>query len=278
MPQFRFNRDYRLTIRVAGQRDVEVRPPMRVAFSADKSVEGGLNKLTLRVYNLRPSSREAIAKDPEQSRVVPVTLSVGYQGVMGTIFKGTIFKASNMRSGPDVITEMECLDGGADVLGSFTSRTIQGNANAVAAVLSDMPNTGLGKMAPVPELQRPRVLLGSSARLLDELVGDDQTWFIDDEQLYITGRDDAVSRVVPVVSAATGLLSVPEREQQRVTFKTVMNPALRLSGLCQLSSTLAPQMDGLYIIRTMGYSGDFDGSDWSQTVMANPAGNYRVLS
>lgn len=276
-PQYRFDRDYLLTIGVGNGQQVEVRPPFRVAFSAEKSVVGGLNKMTLSVYNIRQSSREAIAKDAEQVKRIPLSLYVGYRGELGLIFKGTVHKAENGRSGADIVTTIECLDGGFDFLNSFTSRTVRGNQNAVQAVLSDMPNTGTGKLAAVPALIRPRVLVGSSALLLDGLIADEQSWYIDGEQLFVLGREDVVSALAPVVSAETGLLDVPEREQQRVTFTTLMNPALRIGGLCDLRSTLAPQMNGIYRIDTMGYSGDSEGTNWEQQCQALPARDYRVV-
>ena len=277
MPLSRFDRDYRLVVGVGGSRQVEVRPPMRVAFAAQKSVEGGLNKLTLRIYNLRQSSREAIAKDPEEVRHVPLSLEVGYSGELALIFRGSLHRAANKRSGADIITEIECLDGGYDFLNSFTSRTVRGGNNAIEAVLSDMPNTGAGKIASVPEILRPRVLVGASGKLFDDLIGDDQTWYIDDEQLFVLGTDQVVSALAPVVSSATGLLTTPERSMQRVSFSTLINPALRIGGLCRLESTLAPQMNGLYRINSMGYEGDIDGSAWQQQCEAMPALGYEVV-
>lgn len=276
MPQSRFDRDFELTVSVGGGREVIVKPPMRISFSANKSVSGGLNKLTCRIYNLQPSNRLALTKDAEGREVIPISLRVGYKGTMALIFKGTVYRGQNFREGPDFITELESLDGGTQVLGAFISTTVRGKDRALDAVRQ---TTGLGKGKTTTQepLVRPRVLIGPTAHVLDELLEEGATWYVDDEQLYVLKSDEVTSSFVPVVNAATGLLNTPTREQSKVTFDTLMNPTLRIGSLCKLESQSAPHMNGLYRIIEMGYSGDNYGANWNMNVTALPAGDYTVL-
>lgn len=277
MPQSRFDRDFELTIQVEQRRAVVITPPMRIAFSADKSVSGGLNKITVKAYNLTEANRLAIQKDPEQQKRVPFSLRVGYSGSLELVFKGTVFKAKSRREGAEIVTEIEGLDGGFDFLNSYVNRTVRGKDAAVSGVLSDLPNTKIGKITSQSALIRPRVMVGSAMTVLDSLVDDGATWYVDDERLYILKKDDVISRFVPLVSADTGLLNTPEREQQRVSFTTMMNPALKIGGLCQIESVTAPHVNGVYKIDSMGYSGDNYGNDWNQTVTAILAPRYKVI-
>jgi hypothetical protein len=272
----RFNRDFELTVSVASGREVAVVPPMRISFNVDKSIAGGLNKMTCRIYNLQPSNRLALTKDAEGREVIPVRLRVGYEGTMALIFKGTVRRGLNYREGPDMVTELECLDGGAQILGTFLSTTVRGKGQALETVRTA---AGLerGKVTEQTPLVRPRVLVGPAARVLDDLVDAGASWYIDDEQLYVLKDGDVVSSFVPVVDASTGLLNTPTREMKRMTFDTLMNPSLRLGGLCDLESTSAPHMNGVYRIIEIGYSGDNYGSGWQMSCTANPAGNYKVL-
>lgn len=272
MPLSRFDRNFELTVL-----DVVITPPMRVAFSANKSVSGGLNRLTVRLYNLNQTHRLALAKDAEQVKRIPLLFSVGYQDTLRLLFKGTVHTGKNMREGPDMITEMECLDGGFDYLNSFTSKTVRGKTRAVDALLDDMPNTARGKVTNQRPLIRPKVLVGSTGKLISELVNEDETWYIDDEKLYIVKDNEVVSSFIPVVNAATGLLNTPTRENQKVTFDTLLNPSLKIGGLCKLESTSAPYMNGVYKIDSMGYEGDNYGASWSQSVTGLLAGGYSVL-
>jgi hypothetical protein len=272
----RFNRNFELTVAVGGGQEVVITSPMRVSFSVDKSVAGGLNKMTCRIYNLKASNRNALVRDKEGRKIIPVRLRVGYEGTMALIFKGTVQRGLNFREGPDMVTELECLDGGAQVLGTFITATVRGKDRAIEEVRAQ---SGLarGKITAQSAITRPRVLVGPTARVLDELLEDGATWYVDDEQLYILKDDEVMSSFIPLVSAATGLLNTPTREMSKTTFETLMNPTLRIGGLCQLESTSAPHMNGVYRITEMGYSGDVYGTDWSMSCTAMPAGSYRAL-
>ena len=273
MRQSRFNRNYELEVN-----GVAVRPPMRVSFSANKAVSGGLNKLTVQVFNLKESNRLALAKDAEDNtKNMPISFKVGYGDSLGLLFRGTVHRGINTRKGPDIVTELVCLDGGFDYLNSFTSKTVRGKSKAVDAVLADMPNTGKGKITKQQELIRPRVMVGASARLLDELLDEGETWYIDNEQLHIIKNNEVVSRFIPVVNSETGLLTTPSRENSKITFETLMNPSLKIAGLCSVESKSAPHLDGVYKIDAIGYSGDNYGSDWTQSVTAILAGSYSVV-
>lgn len=273
----RFNRDYELTVQVSSGDAVVVKPPMRVSFNANKSAVGGLNKLTVNIYNLTPTHRLALAKDAEDPKRIAISFRVGYKDSMQLLFKGTIHRGTNTREGPDFVTELQCLDGGHDFLTGFTSATVKGKARAVDAVLGDLPNTGKGKLATLGDATRPIVLVGPPARLLDRLVGEGETWYVDEEKLYILGDKQVVSNFIPVVNAATGLLNTPTREAFKVTFDTLLNPTLRIGGLCKLESVSAPQMDGVYKIDAIGYNGDNYGKVWSQSVTCLVVQDYEVI-
>jgi hypothetical protein len=260
-----FERDYELVFR-AGSNDVVVNPPLRIAFSADKSESGGLNKLQVKIYNLTEKNRLALVRDAESKEAfVPVTLTVGYKGQRGLIFRGNIYTGENSRDGVDLITTLECLDGGTDYLHSFTARTIKGGERVIATALQDMPNTATGKITKRPMLTRPKVLVGNSAQLIEDTIGPDETWYIEDEQLFILKDNEVISQFIPVVNAETGLISTPSRKQKKVTFQTMMNPAIKIRRRIQLQSVTAPHLDGIYQVRDINYSGDNFGDDWSMT-------------
>lgn len=274
----RFNRDFKLTIQVSATQTVAIVPPLRVSFSASKSINGGLNKLTIRVYNLKPSNRAAIAKDAEnQNKRVPVSLSVGYEGQLKLLFTGTIHRGENFREGADLVTQIECIDGLFDHLNSFTSKTVRGKNAAIDAILSDMPNTTKGKMTYQAPLIRPRVLVGSSTKLIDDLMNDGETWYIDNGKLYIIKKDEVTGSFIPVVSPETGLLNTPSRQSSKLTFDTLLNPSIRIGGLCEMKSNLAPQYNGVYKVETAVYNGDNYGADWKQSMTAILAQGYKVI-
>jgi len=272
----RFSRKYVLVITTDG-RNVVIKPPMQIVFEVTKSIRGGLNKMNIQITNLAENKRLSLVKDAEQRKIMPIGLSVGYQDRIELIFKGTIHTGSNSRQGPDLLTSLECLDGGEDFLNSFTARTVEGGRRAIDAALEDMPNTETGKITDRPVLTRPKVLVGNSARLIDDMVGPGETWYIDNEQLFVIKDTEVTSGLKPVVSAETGLISTPTRDSSLVTFETLMNPTVKIGGLASLKSATAPHLDGIYRIETISYSGDTYGDAWTQTCTGTLAAEAKSI-
>jgi hypothetical protein len=278
VPQYRFNRNYELNIQLSPDRVVTITPPFRLAFDISKSVAGGLNNAAFSLSGLGSETRLALAKDVEDfSKAWGLTFSLGYGDELRPVFKGSMLRGATKREGPAQVTEIEALDGGFDYLNGFTCRTVRGGADSVDSILQDMPNITRGKIATLPTLSRPRVMVGPSARIIDELLGPSQSWYIDDEQLHIIGADDVVSSYIPVVNAESGLLNTPEREQSRVTLQTMFNPSLRIGGLFELRSLNAPHLNGVYKIDSMGYTGDTHGADWLQSIVGLLLPEYKVI-
>lgn len=273
----RFDRDYELVIGF-DDKALIVRPPMRIVFSADKSIAGTINKMRLQVFNLREDRRLKIVKDAEQVKYLPIQLKVGYRGKLEQIFRGSIHVAKNLAELPEIITDIECLDGGFDFLNSFSSRTINGGESYVDKLLEDMTNTRRGKIAPADPLVRPKVAIGPTMDLIRSGLGKDEYAFIDDEQLNIVrSQNQIIDMVVPIVSAKTGLINTPEREKQRLICETMMNPEVKLGRRMKLEAKFAPHLDGIYRTDTINYSGDTDGDRWSQIIGAYLAPEYQAI-
>lgn len=272
----RFERNYQLTIGI-GNRAVIVRPPLRIVFAIDKSLDPSLNKAAIEVYNLKESNRLSIVKDSDDQERIPIILQIGYNGTLQTIFQGNIERSSHQREGADFISTLDCLDGGTDFLYAFTSRTVRGKDTALSEILKDTPNTRRGRITEQRAITRPKVLVGNSFQLIQESLDPDEDWFVDNEQLYIAKRDEVVSNYVPVVAASTGLLNTPEREEKETTFETILNPSIKLGGRVQLKSATAPYLNDVYKVTKISYAGDYDGDVWTQSVSGEVVPNVRVI-
>ena len=273
------DRNYRLTIKVSDSNVIVIEPPMGVVFDAAKSAAGfGLNTMNVAIFNLAESERLAIVKDPEQSKRIPITLEVGYGDNLELIYKGTVHRGVIGRRGPEIIVSLECIDGGFDAFNSFTSRTVKGRGSALEKIISDMPNTTIGKITIQDDSIRPHVIVGASFNELAKYVNPGEQFFVDNEKIYIMKESEVVSMFAPRVSFETGLINTPERENSIVTFESQLNPALRIAGLCTLESLLAPYLNGVYKINTMNYNGDYYGADWKQTVSGIQSPNYQLVA
>ena len=271
----RYNRDYELTIQTELERAIVIRPPFNIVFTADKSVDKSLNKMNIKVYGLSESNQKSIVKNAESQKNYEVALKVGYNGTTETIFRGYVNIGERSREGANLPVTLECVDGGYDAKFSFTSKTVKGKS-AIDAILEDMPNTRRGKITGLQPLIRPRVLVGNSWDLVRRNLNGEQ-YFIDNGQLNIIKDNEVVSDFVPVVQASTGLMSTPTREESKVTFQTMLNPALKVGGLCQINSVTAPDLNGIYKINIIGYDGEYDGSVWQQTVTCVLAKDYVAI-
>jgi hypothetical protein len=272
----RFNRDFLIQVDLRTGR-YQFKPPMRIAFDCQKSVGGGLNKLTLKIYNLIESKRLELLKDPEDPQYIPFIFKAGYEGSLLNLFKGNIHTARTERSGTDFITTIEVLDGGYDTLNSFTSTTVTSNETAINSLLNDMPHTSRGRITSLPALIRPKVLVGNSTRLIEDHLQDGESFFIDDERLYILRDNEVVGSFIPVVSPETGLINTPERSMKQITFETMLNPSIKIGNLVDLKSSTAPHLNGKYKVESISYKGDNYGNDWRQTVTGQMATNYNVV-
>lgn len=300
----RFLRDYRLTVGL-GSQAVTVLPPFRIAFSVDKSDKSDLNKATIKVYGLNPDKRKRLVRDGLRDGHFPVQLDVGYQGKLETIFRGSVDLAGSTREGADFITTMECLDGGSDFLFSFVSAAVIGKQAAFDAILESMPNTAKGKIGAMGELTRPKVMVGNSMAVANEMLDPGQRMFIDNERLNVLKNDEVVSSFVPVIVSESGLLNTPTTEKREdpkkkkedddgekkkkkstspkeektkndITVTTMLNPAVKVGGLFKLVSVTAPHTNGIYKCTLITYSGDTDGNDWIMTIAGVIAQNYMV--
>jgi len=161
-------------------------------------------------------------------------------------------------------------------LRGFVSASVTSKSAVIDTVLGTLPNTAKGKIGPMGDLVRPKVLVGNSVAVVQEMLGPDQKWFIDDERLNILRPDEVVSSFVPLISAETGLLNTPSAQKKEVTLTTMMNPSVKVGGLFKLVSVTAPHLNGVYKTSIINYSGDTDGNDWQQQITATVAENYVV--
>jgi len=271
----RFNRQYSLVITLLNGQTIEILPDIRVVFEAQKSINMGLNTCKIQIYNLKSVNRENLVKDKEDNEKMPFILSIGYDTQVKRIFEGNVLEAKTERKGMDFITTIESQDGGFDYKNSYTSKVVK--SNDIDAILKDMENTQKGKISKKLVYSRPKVLIGNSAKLIEDCLDEDETMFIDNNTLHIIKKDEVISDYIPVVSSDSGLLNSPTRSNQQVNFETLMNPELSVGGLMELVSLYAVHLNGVYKIESIKYKGDNYGTDWSMEVVCMEAKDYKVL-
>ena len=263
----RFSRDYILTIGIGG-RAIIIQPPHRIAFDFMKSEAFGVHKMNLKVWNLSPLHREQLLKDEwGDDSYLPLELSIGYRDNLKLLMRGNVRKGEFDREGAEFVSSLEVWDGGYAKRNGFTNSVVQNKIDEARALLAGMPSTGEGKISTAGEYARPKILIGNSFDLLKK-ANPSKAVFIDNEQLFVLDENEPRDNYAPLVSAQTGLLNTPKINKGVVTFSTLMNPDLRLGGLCKLDSVSSQTLNGVYKIFSIHHKGDTDGNDWMQTIEA----------
>lgn len=310
-----FYRDYRLTVGI-GNQAVIMQPPITISFKALESVsKKSLGKLSVSISGLKPSTRLQLVKSEDDEKYIPVRLEVGYDGKLRQVFQGSVKSGAVKREGAIHIVSLECEDGGLDYINAFTSRTVRGKDQVVDSVLQDMPNTKKGSVTKQQALIRPKVLVGSSSKIITDMLSPDESFFIKDERVHILKANEVTSGNIPVVNARSGLLNTPQAtkisaqddggkkaktptnepdtdpagkkdtdsstlaksSKGQIVFDTKLNPTLVIGGLCAVESVTNPALNGVYKIYQIETSGQNNGAAWYQKVVCQPAGNYKVL-
>lgn len=310
-----FYRDYRLTVGI-GNQAVIIQPPITISFKALESVsKKSLGKLSVSINGLKPSTRLQLLKSEDEEKYIPVRLEVGYDGKLRQVFQGSVKSGAVKRDGAIHIVSLECEDGGHDYINAFTSRTVRGKDQVVDSVLQDMPNTKKGSVTKQQALIRPKVLVGSSSKILTDTLAPDESFFIKDERVHILKANEVTSGNIPVVNARSGLLNTPQAtkisaqddggkkgktptndpdtdpavkkdtdsstlaksSKGQIVFDTKLNPMLVIGGLCAIESVTNPALNGVYKIYQVETSGQNNGAVWYQKVVCQPAGNYAVI-
>lgn len=288
-----------------------------VSFKALETVDKkSLGKLSVSINGLKPSTRLQLLKSEDEEKYIPVRLEVGYDGKLRQVFQGSVKSGAVKREGAIHIVSLECEDGGHDYINAFTSRTVRGKDQVVDSVLQDMPNTKKGSVTKQQALIRPKVLVGSSSKILTDTLAPDESFFIKDERVHILKANEVTSGNIPVVNARSGLLNTPQAtkisaqddggkkakmptnepdtdpagkkdtdsstlaksSKGQIVFDTKLNPMLVIGGLCAVESVTNPALNGVYKIYQIETSGQNNGAAWYQKVVCQPAGNYSVVN
>lgn len=272
----RFNRNYELRVD-DGKNFTIIKPPFRIVFEATKSIYGGLNILNLQVYNLGKAKEQAFVKDPEQQKLLRITLKVGYQEGLEVIFIGDVNRGFLSRQNTDMVNSMQIFDGGQGSIYGFISKTVKTRDESTKALIEAMPTVERGTVTKQSEFIRPRVLLGNASKIFQQQLDPNYNYYIDDNKVYILKDNEYLANYISVVSPETGLMNTPERENTLVSFQTMLNPSIKLGGLIDLKSTTANFLNGIYRVQQIVTKGDNYGQDWTQTIVCQLAEGFNKI-
>jgi len=245
----------------------------------------------VRVYNLSNQTSRTIATEGTQ-----LILSAGYAGNFDTVFSGQITQARIGReNGTDTYLDITAADGdvfynfkvvsmslaaGSDVIGRIGQIA---NASGVKLGTLQAPSAGAKLPRGVVYFGLPRDHLRSEC----STIGAD--WSIENGQLDVIAEGGYKAGDIVVVTAATGMIGVPEQTELGISVRCLLNPHLQQNMRVQLDNrsiqqyaiqpsfkdaqvqaSLIPAIaaDGIYKVLYVNHFGDTRGQDWYSDFVA----------
>lgn len=262
----KWTRNYILRVQTGDGTYIEITPPLTLNFKVSRSTGSEANTAKLTIFNLAEKTRLRIYKDQYDIKIYKgVELYAGYgtqRKTLPLIFKGNIKRAYSHRQGTEYLTEIECYDGGFAILNGTTSRTFAGGTSdrqIITDLFKDLPGITKGAIGKFSgALPRGNAMSGSSAELLKTAA--DGGFFIDCEKAYALKDNECISGPLAEISARTGLLGTPMREETKLTVETIFEPRLMLGQKVRLKSLTESIYNGDYKVLGIEHSGTISES------------------
>lgn len=216
-----FDRVVELTIGQEGGKGVTI-TDLRISFSIEKGATKNPNKCTCRIYNMSKATRELV-------QVVGnvLILKAGYRQDIGaqTIFTGTITRYLTVKEGPDLVTELEMMDGLLEFRDAKVSVSFAPGVQA-ADVLRNVAGKFNLPVRTLPEnlapIQYPDgfAFVGRVREAMDkvcEYMG--LEWSIQNREVQILQKGGVFKQKAILLSSDTGMVGSPEQEAKTMTDK-----------------------------------------------------------
>jgi hypothetical protein len=257
--------------------------PLRITFDIEKNFVGSPNTSKFELFNLDLKTRSQIRPG------TVVELKAGYAGLVERLFFGSIGLSAvkSARSGPDIITSMECFDGGGTIVmsrieksyppGTKLYQIIQDIATLMSTSSSYNPAPiDPGSIINIPNISYPRgwAIKSTCKDLLDKICKDNGLkWSIQNNSLIIMRQNDVVNSTTAIeIGPKSGMIGMPTKNGIYFEFKSLLNPKLQPGVLVKLitseysynfKTNKNDPISGHYVINVVNYKGDTYGGEWS---------------
>lgn len=267
---------------------------LHIQFSIEQSDVETPNNANIRIYNLsEQTSTRLLSK--EFSRVV---INAGYvNGPYGVIFDGSI-KQSRRGRIDQTLTYLDILAADGDEAYNYgivnqslaAGSTINDQINAIAQGMgTDVGYVSQLQLGGNPQATiRGKVLFGLGKDYNRQIaLANNSRWSIQNGKTVFIANSDYIQADPILVSAASGMVGIPEQTQDGISVTMLLNPKLKIGQPVQLSSKDinvaafidipygsidASQLpnnqfpplstDGLYRVVVSEYEGDTRGNEW----------------
>lgn len=269
--------------------------PLRITFDIDKGSSNTTNKGKIEIYNLSSLSRLLFqTTNPDVSGTgYQVQLQVGYASLSGSpslvrnIFTGDIMRATNKRSGSDIVTTFECGMNEKDLFLQNFDKSYPAGVTLVQ-ILQDLVSASgipIGNVLGIPKVTYnygvsvSGIIKNSLNRFLTPYGLQSSVQnnalqivpvgaYVGTEFVVVSNQQNAVGQAFKDAPGLTGLIGVPSQNQGITQFSSLLNPAIFPGSGVQIFSE---NIQGQYFsIRRAHFMGDSHGDKWQVDCEAVP--------
>lgn len=257
----KFGRVYELKVEVnpdangEPQGFVTIELPFTCEFTVTRQSWGSSQTAVFRIYNLAEVTRNLLYKDKYDTPLYRnVQFRAGYDTFKPLIFNGNLNRGSSYREGVNFITELECYDGGFQMVNGYTAETVIAGASAekvVYKLASSLPEIRANPIVGSWPVQNSRgeVLFGNTWAIIQDKT--DGKAIIDNGQVKALGDNEVIDGDIPLITSESGLLGSPRRTNAKIEFDILFEPRLTLGQLVELQSQTNRIFNGRY--KVMGF-------------------------
>lgn len=267
---------------------IEIGLPFTMDFDIDRNVMAGANTSRIVLYNLNEDSRKKIFKDQYSTNIYKgITIRAGYgmedtPNLLPIVFKGNVKLAYSTRRGTEYTTEVQAYDGGFAFANADTNFSFNSGAkmnDTLDSIINTLPFVNKGAIGDFNfTIGRGNSYSGSTIETLQQLTNGN--FFIDNEKAYCLKPNEYIGGEVLKITAETGLLETPLREETYIKIRTLFEPRIRVGQLVDLESSSNSEYNGLYKVLGFHHKGTISsavGGDCSTEMTLYYGANASVL-
>ena len=258
MAQGKFGRSYILNIGLQNGGTLVIEPPFTVEFDITRNILTSANVCQIRIYNLSLLNRNQIRFNVfDTNDFRPISFKAGYDTNLPTVFEGNITQAWSVREGTNMITQIECFDGGFAFANAQTNTQFQSGTpqkDIITNLASSLPGVAVGSIGNYPGvIGRGNTYSGNTADILRDLTNGG--FFIDNGKANCLGNSECTPAGINLINSSSGLLGTPLREQTLLTFDMLFEPRVVVGQKIQLQSITDANFNGFYKIISVKHRG-----------------------
>lgn len=254
-----------------GNADVPWDEALHVSFSVEKSDVESPNTAKVQIWNLSDESLRVL-----DGQDCVLELSAGYGFSTALVVVGNVTSVTTTPDNADRLTEIEVVDGRAELRDTFITISLNGTCSSERAYERVAESMGMA-LTFAPDLSFPSMpegfcFAGKAKDALDKVSGYcGHSWTIQNHTLQVTWPGRAIGAQAFVLAPDSGLLGTPKKvtigqEAQGEGTQTgwevdyFLNAAIGVNDVVQLQ---CKEADGFYRVHKVTIDGDNMEGDWA---------------